>query len=175
MGGGIGFSPDPLLAFPSPVLSYTYYWCCNKGKRVLQATVNFSCNLRQSRPRTTAPHIPRLFSQLLPPKSFVIRTPRRTSDLWILKDLRALRVSSKPFIISTYAPPPEVRETTTYNPFRIRTYKKVGGGAKRPGHEVAAKEQSGYAGFAGGASRGEERSRQGYVCVSGKRVPQSDG
>src|SRR5277367_3832847 len=79
MGGGIGFSPDPLLAFPSPVLYYTYYWCCNKGKLVLQATVNFSCNLRQSRPRTTAPHIPSaIFST---PPSQVLCNPHSQEDL----------------------------------------------------------------------------------------------
>ena len=55
--------------------------------------------------------------------SFIIRTYAPPSDLRILKDLPFYHSSCNPFRICTYKPPRICRKQTTYNPFRIRTYK----------------------------------------------------
>ena len=56
-------------------------------------------------------------------KLFRIRTYAPPSDLRILKDLPFPNFSRNPFIFCTYRPPRKCGKQTTYNPFRIRTYK----------------------------------------------------
>ena len=54
---------------------------------------------------------------------FRIRTYAPPSDLRILKDLPSPIFPRNPFIFCTYRPPRICGKQTTYNPFRIRTYK----------------------------------------------------